>query len=72
MNFGGYIGGALAPMTTGFIVQATGDFVPALIVGAGIGLASAAAYIFILPGRPISAEQATGGGVPAGATQIPA
>ena len=60
MNFGGYIGGALAPMTTGFIVQATGDFVPALIVGAGVGLASAAVYVFVLPNRPITAEQAAG------------
>lgn len=72
MNFGGYIGGALAPMTTGFIVQATGNFVPALIVGAGIGLASAAAYVFILPGQPISAEQATGAGVPAGIVSLSA
>jgi cyanate permease len=60
MNFGGYIGGALAPMTTGFIVQATGDFVPALIVGAGVGLASAAVYVFVLPNRPITAEEAAG------------
>jgi MFS family permease len=41
-NFGGYLGGALAPTVTGFIVQATGTFVPALLVGAVIALASAA------------------------------
>jgi cyanate permease len=40
-NFGGYLGGALAPTVTGFIVQATGTFVPALLVGAVIALASA-------------------------------
>lgn len=57
MNFGGYLGGALAPLVTGFIVQATGDFVPALTVGALIGLASAFVYIFLLPDRPISAAQ---------------
>ena len=37
-NFGGYLGGALAPTVTGFIVQATGTFVPALLVGAMIAL----------------------------------
>ena len=47
-NFGGYIGGALAPAVTGFIVQATGSFVPALVLGAAIGLASAACYFFII------------------------
>lgn len=60
MNFGGYLGGALAPLITGFIVQATGHFVAALIVGAVIGLASALAYIFILPSRPISAADVAG------------
>ena len=53
-NFGGYLGGALAPMVTGFIVQATGTFVPALLVGAAIALASAAAYLIVIPNRPIS------------------
>ena len=33
-NFGGYLGGALAPTVTGLIVQQTGSFVPALVVGA--------------------------------------
>ena len=53
-NFGGYLGGALAPMVTGFIVQTTGTFVPALLVGAAIALASAAAYLIVIPNRPIS------------------
>jgi MFS family permease len=52
-NFGGYIGGALAPAITGFIVQATGSFVPALLLGAGIGVASAACYFFVIQ-RPIT------------------
>jgi sugar phosphate permease len=43
-NFGGYLGGALAPTVTGFIVQATGSFVPELLVGASIGLVSALMY----------------------------
>jgi len=45
-NFGGYIGGALAPAVTGFVVQATGSFVPALLLGAAIVSLSALAYLF--------------------------
>jgi MFS family permease len=45
-NFGGYIGGALAPAVTGFVVQATGSFVPALLLGAAIVGLSALAYLF--------------------------
>ncbi len=52
-NFGGYFGGALAPTVTGIIVQRTGSFVPALIVGACIGLCSALIYTFVVR-RPIS------------------
>ncbi len=52
-NFGGYLGGALAPTVTGLIVQSTGGFVPALVVGALIGLASAGSYLFIVD-RPIA------------------
>lgn len=51
-NFGGYLGGALAPTVTGLIVQKTGSFVPALVVGAVIGLASAASYLFVVD-KPI-------------------
>ena len=47
-NFGGYIGGALAPTVTGLIVQSTGSFVLALVVGAAVGAASAASYLFIV------------------------
>jgi cyanate permease len=53
-NFGGYLGGALAPTGTGLIVQATGSFVPALVVGALIGTVSAASYLFVVD-QPITA-----------------
>jgi len=53
-NFGGYLGGALAPTITGLIVQETGSFVPALVVGALIGVASAASYMFVVD-QPITA-----------------
>lgn len=53
-NFGGYLGGALAPTVTGLIVQHTGSFVPALVVGALVGIASAGSYLFIVD-QPITA-----------------
>jgi sugar phosphate permease len=55
-NFGGYLGGALAPMITGFIVQGTGSFVPALLFGAGVGLVCAVGYLIIIR-EPITAAQ---------------
>ncbi len=54
-NFGGYLGGALAPVVTGFIVQGTGSFVPALMVGAGMCVFAAVSYFVILR-RPIAPE----------------
>ena len=54
-NFGGYLGGALAPIVTGFIVQITGSFVPALIVGAVMCVFAAVSYFVILR-RPITPE----------------
>ena len=54
-NFGGYLGGALAPTVTGLIVQSTGSFVLALVVGAGIGVLSAASYLFVVK-DPITAD----------------
>lgn len=47
-NFGGYLGGALAPTVTGLIVQGTKSFVLALVVGAVVCIVSAASYIFIV------------------------
>ncbi len=55
-NFGGYLGGALAPTVTGLIVQNTGSFVPALVVGALIGTVSAGCYMFVVD-QPITAAQ---------------
>jgi sugar phosphate permease len=54
-NFGGYLGGALAPTVTGLIVQKTGSFVPALVVGAAIGVISAASYLLVVD-QPITAS----------------
>ena len=53
-NFGGYLGGALAPTVTGLIVQNTGSFVIALVVGAVIATCSAASFLFVVK-DPITA-----------------
>ncbi len=37
-NFGGYLGGTLAPVVTGYMVQATTSFQSALLVAAGVAL----------------------------------
>lgn len=50
-NFGGFLGGALAPVLTGYIAQ-TWSFVPALLTGAAIAFAGAMSYLFLVV-RPI-------------------
>ena len=50
-NFGGFLGGALAPVLTGYIAQSW-SFVPALLTGAGIAFAGAMSYHFLVV-RPI-------------------
>jgi sugar phosphate permease len=54
-NFGGYLGGSFAPLVTGFVVQRTGSFAPALILGAVVAAGSALVYLFVVR-EPISAE----------------
>jgi cyanate permease len=56
MDFGGFTGGALAPIVTGFVVQASASFTAALLVAGAIGLLSAAAYVILIPSYPIEAE----------------
>jgi hypothetical protein len=46
-NFGGFLGGALAPAVTGYIAQAHG-FVPALLVGATLAFLGALSYLFLV------------------------
>lgn len=61
-NFGGYFGGALAPTVTGFIVEATGSFRPALLTGAAVGFASALVY-WIGVRRRITVAEVTAGAI---------
>ena len=57
-NFGGYIGGAIVPMVTGFIVQATGSFTAALLLGGAIGAVSALCYLLLIRNEPIMVDDA--------------
>ncbi|MCE3262405.1 MAG: transporter [Pseudoduganella sp.] len=54
-NFGGFLGGALAPILTGYIAQSW-SFAPALLTGAAIAFMGAMSYLFLVV-RPIP-EQA--------------
>jgi MFS family permease len=52
-NFCGYLGGAMAPLATGFIVQRTGDFAFALILASVLASLSAFALFLFVPDHPI-------------------
>ena len=52
-NFGGYLGGTLAPAVTGYMVQATKSFHSALLVAAGVALLSGLGHLFFVR-QPIS------------------
>jgi MFS family permease len=47
-NFAGFLGGALSPILTGFIVDVTGSLVLALAIGAVITLIGAALFQFTM------------------------
>ncbi|WP_342118779.1 MFS transporter [Pseudoduganella sp. OTU4001] len=53
-NFGGFLGGALAPVLTGYIAQSW-SFAPALLTGAAIAFLGAMSYLFLVT-RPIPEE----------------
>jgi sugar phosphate permease len=52
-NFGGYLGGTLAPTVTGYMVQATKSFQSALLVAAGVALLAGLGHL-LLARKPIS------------------
>jgi sugar phosphate permease len=60
-NFGGYFGGAFAPVVTGIVVQQTGSFTNALVISAVIAVIGAACYFFLakLPATPLEAPTAS-------------
>jgi MFS family permease len=51
--FGGYLGATCSPIVTGFVVDTTGSFLIALLIGAGMALFGAAAFLLLID-KPIS------------------
>jgi MFS transporter, ACS family, D-galactonate transporter len=47
-NFFGSIGGLLAPIITGYMVNATGSFAGSFVVAGGMGLFGAISYVLIV------------------------
>ena len=58
-NIGGSVGGSLAPLVTGFVVQATGSFTPALLIAAAVAAGCAGAN-WALTRAPVHQSGATG------------
>jgi MFS family permease len=65
-NFGGYLGGTVSPIVTGFVVDRTGSFVVALAIGAAMTV-TAAALLHFLVREPIEAADLEGAVVPVAA-----
>jgi MFS family permease len=59
-NFGGYFGGAFAPLLTGIIADATGSYTPSFVIGGIIAALAAVAYT-VLVRRPISDKKPADG-----------
>ena len=62
-NFGSYLGGACSPFVTGLVVDHTGSFVSALLIGAVVMTTGAAVYYFLVV-RPITDTDLSPPGVP--------
>ena len=57
-NFGGYLGGSLAPILTGVIVDTTHSFVNALLISAAVSMAGALVYLFGVKDPVVSVNRA--------------
>jgi sugar phosphate permease len=66
MNFGGYLGGTVSPVVTGYVVDVTGSFVIAFAIGAGMSLIGAMALYFMLKTPITAADLASETALPAG------
>lgn len=51
-NFGGNVGGLMAPIVTGYILAATGSFTGALVTAGAIMMFGAFSYVFIVGRLP--------------------
>jgi len=60
-NCGAYLGATCSPIVTGFLVDRTGSFVPALLTGTAIGLISCTFYLLMIR-APVRVEDLEEGG----------
>ena len=56
---GGFLGASVSPIVTGFIVDSTGSFLLALLIGAGMALLGAIAFLLLID-KPISGAELEG------------
>jgi MFS family permease len=66
MNFGGYLGGTVSPIVTGYVVDVTGSFVIAFAIGAGMSVIGALALYFMLKAPITAADLASEAALPVG------
>ncbi len=59
---GGFLGATVSPIVTGYIVDATGSFLLALLIGAAMALLGAAAFLLLID-EPIGGVELEGGTV---------
>jgi MFS family permease len=59
-NFGGYLGGSLAPVITGLVVDRTHSFVNALLISAAVAFVAALVYMFMVK-APVESKPSTVG-----------
>ncbi|NIE73318.1 MFS transporter [Pantoea sp. Ap-967] len=61
MNFGGYLGGSIAPIATGVIVERTGSFTMAFIVAAIVAIVGCLMFLFLIkaPERSLSSASSS-------------
>src|ERR1700742_655769 len=65
MNFGGYLGGTVSPVVTGYVVDTTGSFVGAFAIGAVMSVIGALALYVMLKAPISSADLASETAAPA-------
>jgi MFS family permease len=68
MNFGGYLGGTVSPVVTGYVVDTTGSFVVAFAIGAVMSVIGALALYVMLKGPITSEDLVAGSSLPIGET----
>jgi MFS family permease len=70
MNFGGYLGGTISPVLTGYIVDSTGSFGVAFAIGAAMSVIGAL-FFYVMLKEPIRFEDLAAGSAPPSPKRAP-